>query len=75
MAKQRKILLRCNLYFLCTEKPEDLEISLLKRYLEERSTLILKESMMVEPFQFINSIGDSLTVFPVTEEEAIISLK
>lgn len=75
MAKQRKILLRCNLYFLCTEKPEDLEISLLKRYLEDRSTEILKGSKLFSPLQFINSIEDSLTVFPVTEEEAIISLK
>jgi len=73
---KRQILLKCNLYFVCTEKPKDLEISLLKRYLEDEVVLFLKkEKFEIDPLKFINSIEDGLFVFPVTEKEAIISLK
>jgi len=73
---KKQILLKCNLYFLCTEKPKDLEISILKRFLEEEVVLFLKkEKFEIFRLEFSKSIEDGLVVFPVTEEEAIISLK
>jgi len=73
---KRQILLKCNLYFVCTEKPKDLEISLLKRHLEDEVVLFLKkEKFEIDRFQFCQTIEDGLVVFPVSEKEAIISLK
>jgi len=73
---KKQILLKCNLYFLCTEKPKDLEISILKRFLEEEVVLFLKkEKFEIFRLEFSKTIEDGLVVFPVTEEEAIISLK
>jgi len=77
MKKQNKILLRCNLYFICTEKPKDLEISLVKRVLEDDVVDFLKKKeYKINPWEFSNSIMDGpVDVSVVTEKEAIISLK
>jgi len=76
MPKERKLLLKCNLYFQCRiPGEEDPEISFVKRAIEDQVVLFLREKGFtpVNIDNFARMKGLSLKV--LTETEAIISLK